>query len=49
MQRAAVEIYGSPHHAADDLRWGKPGDGYGLPMPKAGREDLVGEDRIAQA
>jgi hypothetical protein len=48
MQRIAVELYGSPYHASGTLRWGKPGEGYGFPMPKPGYEDLIGEDRIAQ-
>jgi len=48
MERIAVELYGSPHHHSGNLYWGKPGQGYGFPMPKAGREDLVGEDRLAQ-
>ena len=48
MQRIALELYSSPHHEAGNLRWNEPGSGYGFPMPKAGYEDLVGEDRIAQ-
>ena len=48
LQRIALELYSSPHHAAGNLRWDKPGSGYGFPMPKAGYEDLVGEDRLAQ-
>ncbi|MNV78591.1 hypothetical protein D3C71_1720870 [compost metagenome] len=48
MQRISIELYGSAHHAAGKLRWGKPGDGYGFPMAKTGYQDLVGEDRIAQ-
>ena len=49
MQRIAVELYGSPHHAAGALRWGDAGAGYGFPMPKSGRGDLVGEDRLTQS
>mgnify|MGYP005822146657 CR=1 FL=1 len=48
MQRIAVELYGSPYHASGSLRWDKPGDGYGFPMPKHGYDDLIGEDRHAQ-
>ncbi|KRA40180.1 DUF6968 family protein [Devosia sp. Root635] len=48
MQRIAVELYGSAHHAAGKLSWGEPGNGFGFPMAKAGYQDLVGEDRIAQ-
>lgn len=48
MQRIAVELYGSAHHNAGTLRWGEPSQGYGFPMAKAGYQELVGEDRIAQ-
>lgn len=48
MQRIAVELYGSAYHAAGKLSWGEPGNGFGFPMAKAGYQDLVGEDRIAQ-
>lgn len=48
LQRIALELYSSPHHAAGNLRWDKPGSGYGFPMPKVGYEDLIGEDRVAQ-
>lgn len=48
MQRIAIELYGSAHHVAGKLSWDEPGRGYGFPMAKAGYEDLVGEDRIAQ-
>jgi hypothetical protein len=48
MQRIALELYGSPHHANGSLFWDKPGAGYGFPMPKVGYEDLIGEDRVAQ-
>lgn len=48
MQAIAIRLYSSPYHAAGELVWDKPGDGYGFPMPKPGYEDLIGEDRIAQ-
>ena len=48
MQAIAIRLYSSPYHAAGELVWDKPGDGYGFPMPKPGYPDLVGEDRIAQ-
>lgn len=48
MQRIALELYMSPQHHAGDLRWGKPGEGYGFPMAKSGYEDLVGFDRESQ-
>jgi hypothetical protein len=48
MEAVALALYASPHHKAGRLYWEKSGDGYGFPMPRAGRKDLVGEDKIAQ-
>jgi hypothetical protein len=48
MQSVALDLYANPHHKAGRLYWQKPGQGYGFPMPKAGRADLVGEDRVTQ-
>lgn len=48
MQAIAVNLYASPYHEAGTLRWGKPGTGYGFPMPRSGLEDLIGEDRESQ-
>jgi len=48
MQAVALAIYASPHHKQGRLYWDKPGRGYGFPMPKAGRDDLIGEDRLSQ-
>ena len=48
MQAIAIRLYASPYHAAGELDWDKPGDGYGFPMPKPGYPDLIGEDRISQ-
>jgi hypothetical protein len=48
MEAVALSLYGSPHHKAGRLYWHKPGEGYGFPMPKAGRHDLVGDDRASQ-
>lgn len=44
MQMIAVSLYASAHHEAGRLRWVKPGTGYGFPMPKSGRENLIGDD-----
>lgn len=44
MQRIAIELYMSPYHAQGLLAWGD-GAGYGFPMPKNGRDLLVGYDR----
>lgn len=44
MQRIAIELYMSPYHAQGLLAWGdRPG--YGFPMPKSGRDLLVGYDK----
>ena len=43
LQMIAVYLYASEAHSAGRLRWGKEG-GYGFPMPKLGRADLVGID-----
>jgi hypothetical protein len=48
MQRVALELYVSSHHAAGNLRWDKPANGYGFPMAKSGYSDLVGFDRESQ-
>ncbi len=48
MQAVALTLYASPHHTSGRLYWGKPGEGYGFPMPKPGRPDLIGEVREAQ-
>jgi len=48
MQRIALELYGSEHHRTGALRWIEAGQGYGFPMARAGYDDLIGEDRIAQ-
>lgn len=48
MESLAVGLYASDHHKAGRLFWEKPGRGYGFPMPKVGRDQLVGEDKLAQ-
>jgi hypothetical protein len=40
-----MELYVSPYHLSGDLRWEKTGDGYGFPVPKNGRDMLVGADK----
>lgn len=49
MQAVALVVYASSHHRAGRLYWDKPGRGYGFPMPKVARAELIGEDRVAQA
>ncbi len=48
MQAVALALYASPHHKAGRLSWQHAVAGYGFPMPKAGRSDLVGQDRAEQ-
>ena len=38
-------IYARDHHAAGNLMWLTPGQGYGFPVAKEIRDVLVGEDR----
>ena len=45
MHAIASRLYTSPHHQAGRLAWQKAGDGYGFPISRGGREELVGEDR----
>jgi len=49
MEAVALALYASPHHKAGRLYWYSEGQGYGFPMPKAGRKDLIGEDRASQS
>lgn len=46
MHAIASRLYTSPHHHAGRLAWQKAGDGYGFPISRGGREELVGEDRV---
>lgn len=48
LQAVALTLYASDYHRTGSLYWQRPGDGYGFPMPKAGRMDLVGDDRMSQ-
>lgn len=44
--KIGLEIYASAHHKSGILSWEKPGQGYGFPVPKNGRDLLIGEDKI---
>jgi hypothetical protein len=48
MQAVALSLYASEHHKSGNLYWYELGEGYGFPMPKVGRSDLVGEDKASQ-
>jgi len=45
LQRIGTELYTSHEHLEGRLRGLKAGDGYGFPVPKNLRGDLVGLDR----
>ncbi|MBA4222081.1 MAG: hypothetical protein C0458_15250 [Methylobacterium sp.] len=44
LKAIGTDLYTSDHHRSGRLRWGKPGDGYGYPVPKNIRDLLVGND-----
>ncbi|WP_299643999.1 hypothetical protein [Devosia sp.] len=48
MEAIALNLYGSEYHRSGELYWQKPGKGYGFPMPKPARDDLIGDDRELQ-
>jgi hypothetical protein len=39
-----LTLYTSEHHAAGNLYWEKPGDGYGFPVIGPSRDVLIGSD-----
>jgi hypothetical protein len=45
LQRIGIDLYFSPTHKAGTLMWEKPGDGYSFPLPKNGRDLLIGADK----
>ncbi|MEE7493981.1 DUF6968 family protein [Methylobacterium oryzae] len=45
MQKIGFDLYASAAHKAGILMWEKRGDGYGFPIPKNGRDLLVGADK----
>lgn len=46
MQRIGIELYVIAAHKAGTLIWDQPEDGYGFPIPKNGRDLLIGADKI---
>ena len=46
LQKIGLEIYTSAYHGSGILSWEQPGQGYGFPIPRNGRDLLVGEDKI---
>jgi len=45
LQLVGAQIYSSAHHAAGNLTWLDPGNGYGFPITNNLRDLLVGEDK----
>lgn len=44
LQMVGARLYMSDAHKEGRLRWGEPGMGYGFPLPKMMRDDLIGDD-----
>jgi len=45
LQMIGADLYFSRYHDEGRLYWSKPGEGYGFPVSKNMREDLVGYDK----
>lgn len=45
MQKIGIDLYMSDYHRLRQIVWIEPGQGYGFPIPKNGREFLIGQDR----
>lgn len=45
LQMIAIQLYASTYHETGRLFWTKPGQGYGFPIAKNGRDLLVGIDK----
>ena len=46
LETIGAELYTSAAHAEHRLTWLEPGDGYGFPVPRNLRGDLIGSDRL---
>lgn len=46
LQKIGIELYASAYHKAGVLMFDRPGNGYGFPIPKNGRDLLIGDDKI---
>lgn len=44
MHKIGTELYTSSYHAEGNLIFDQPGNGYGFPVPKPLRDQLVGDD-----
>ncbi|MBX9931475.1 MAG: hypothetical protein K2Y56_08040 [Methylobacterium sp.] len=45
LQKLGLDLYMSDYHSKGQLFWEKPDEGYGFPVPKNGRDFLIGEDK----
>lgn len=45
LRMIGADLYASDYHKSDRLVWLERGDGYGFPVPKIMRDDLIGSDR----
>ncbi|MEH3062148.1 MAG: hypothetical protein PGN33_05005 [Methylobacterium radiotolerans] len=45
MQKIGLDLHVSAAHKAGVLTWESPGDGYGFPISKNGRDLLIGADK----
>lgn len=45
LQKIGIDIYMSDYHMLGHLIWTEAGEGYGFPVPKNGREFLIGQDK----
>lgn len=46
LQKIGFRLYMSASHKAGHLMFDRPGNGYGFPVPKNGRDLLIGDDKI---
>jgi hypothetical protein len=46
LQLIGFRLYASAYHKAGTLVFEQPGRGYGFPIPKNGRDLLIGDDKI---
>jgi hypothetical protein len=44
LQKIGTDIYFSEYHKSGRLFWDNPNNGYGFPLPKDARDNLIGND-----
>lgn len=45
IEKIGMEIHMSRYHHERSMWWLKPWEGYGFPMPKGARDELIGDDQ----